>query len=358
MSKDLPQPQQSEEVDLGQLFKLIGNVFNNFFRFVGSLFNKLFLAFVWLVFFIKKHILILAISGIVGIVLGIVLEKTSEPVYKSYITVKQNYDTGENLYNTISYYKDLVKQEDMGTLEKVLDIGSEEAKSILDFEIEPLINENERVKEFDEYLQTLDTAVAKTIEYKTFIKNSRDYSHQYQQITIKAKERKNFKMVFRKIITNIDSNIYFKRGQEKDLRELKEQAAAISKSLIKSDTLLAVYQKAIVKSAENNNDSPAQITIAASRGNVNSSKEFELYKKDLELRQELVEIERELADKEHIIEITSSKQDSGTIDNKKELFATKMGSKRYFAIILTGLTFIVLLGLRFIKFLEQYKDKV
>jgi hypothetical protein len=48
-------PQPSEEVDLGQLFKMIGNAFQRLFQFIGSIFNKLFLAFVWLVFFIKKH---------------------------------------------------------------------------------------------------------------------------------------------------------------------------------------------------------------------------------------------------------------------------------------------------------------
>ncbi|AUP79399.1 YveK family protein [Flavivirga eckloniae] len=357
MSKDLPQPQQSEEVDLGQLFKLIGNAFSNLFRFIGSIFNKLFLAFVWLVFFVKKHAVKLAIAGVVGIVLGIVLEKTSEPVYKSSITVKQNYETGENLYNTISYYKDLIKQEDISTLKSVLGVKEEEAASILNFEIEPLISENEKLQEFDTYLKTLDTSLTKTVDYKTFLKNSKEHNHQYQQITIKAKERNNFKTVFRKIIASIDSNTYFKREQEKDLRELKEQASAISKALVKSDTLLAVYQKAIVKSAENNNDSQAQITIA-NKGNQSSTKEFELYNKDLELRQELVEIEREIANKEHIIEITSSKQDSGTIDDKKELFGNMISPKLYYAIILVGLTFITLLCLRIVNFLERYKDKI
>ena len=57
MSNDLPKPQQSEEVDLGQLFKLIGNAFDRFFRFIGNIFKTLFLAFVWFVFFIKKHII-------------------------------------------------------------------------------------------------------------------------------------------------------------------------------------------------------------------------------------------------------------------------------------------------------------
>ena len=357
MSKDLPQPQQSEEVDLGQLFKLIGNAFNKLFRFIGSIFNRLFLTLVWLVFFVKKHVLKLIIAGVVGGVLGTVLEKTSEPVYKSYITLKQNYDTGENLYNEISYYKDLVKQNDVRTLETALSVTSDEAASILDFEIESVITENQKLKNFDDYLKTLDTTLAKTVEYKTYIKNSKDYNHQYQQITIKAKERKNFKTVFDKILANINSNNYFKREQEKDLEELKEEALAISKSLIKSDTLLAVYQKAIIKSAENNNDFQAKITID-NKGNESSTKEFELYTKDLELRQQLVEVEREIADKEHIIEITSSKQDSGTIDDKKEFFGKSVSPKMYYALILTMLTFIILLGLNLVTFLERYKDKI
>ncbi len=358
MSNDLPQKPESEEVDLGQLFKLIGKGFSNFFNFIGSIFNKFFLGFVWLVFFVKKHAIKLAIAGIAGIVLGTVLEKTSEPVYKSYITVKQNYETGENLYNAISYYNDLVKQGDISTLETVLEVNPEEAASILDFEMEPAISENEKLQEFDEYLKTLDTALAKKVDYKTFLKNSEEYNHQYQQITIKAKERKNFKTVFRKIMANINSNVYFKREQEKDLKELRGQASAISEALIKSDTLLNVYQRAIVKSAENKNDFQSKIAITSDKGRTSSTKEFELYTLHLELKQQLAEVEREIANKEHIIEITSSKQDSGTIDDKKELFGKRVSPKLYYGIILTCLTFLTLLSIRFVKFLERYKDKV
>ena len=42
MSKDLsPQP-ESEEVDLGQLFKVIGNAFQRFFDFIASIFKGLY----------------------------------------------------------------------------------------------------------------------------------------------------------------------------------------------------------------------------------------------------------------------------------------------------------------------------
>ena len=84
MSKDIQKPENnSEEVDLGQLFKMIGNMFDRFFRFLGNIVNKLFLGFVWCVFFVKKHIIILLIAAILGFAFGLFKEKISETVYKS-----------------------------------------------------------------------------------------------------------------------------------------------------------------------------------------------------------------------------------------------------------------------------------
>jgi len=359
MSKDLPQPPQnkSDEVDLGQLFKLIGNAFERFFNFIGSLLNKLFLAFVWCIFFLKKHLIKFVIAGIVGIALGILLEKTSEPVYKSYITVKQNYDTGENLYNAITYYNDLVKQSDSSTLKKALEVENLNVSSILEFEIESVISKNDKLKSYDKYLKELDSAVASTIDYETYINNSKDYTHKYQQITIKSKERDNFKTVFSKIIENINTNKFFKREQTKDSIQLENEKQAILESLRKSDTLLSVYQEAIVKSAENNNDFQGKITIEG-KDSGSSTKEFELYNKVLQLKERIVEIDREIADKEEIVEVLSSKQDSGSIDNRKEVFGISVSQKVFYALALILLSFIVLVGLEFIKFLERYKDKI
>ena len=116
-------PQPSEEVDLGQLFKIIGNGFRSLFQFIGSIFKQLFLAFVWLVFFLKKRAIILLIAAAVGLALGLVLNKTSLPIYKSSISVKQNYPTGQNLYGSIEYYNGLLKDRDYEVLGRVLGIG-------------------------------------------------------------------------------------------------------------------------------------------------------------------------------------------------------------------------------------------
>ena len=349
--------QQNEEVDLGQLFKLIGNMFEKLFKFIGSIFNKLFLAFVWMVFFVKRHFIKLVIAGVVGIGLGVLLEKTSDPVYKSYITIKQNYNTGENLYNAITYYNDLLSEGDVSTLRNVLNIESKEAESILGFQIESVINENDKLKNYDAYLKTLDSTVAATVNYEAYIKNSKDYNHRYQQITIKAKERNNFKTVFNKIISNINSNEYFKNEKFKDSIELDNEKQALKEALDKSESLQNTYKNVLEKGLGNSNGSEIGITFEGANDK-DKTKEFELYKSDLELRQRLIEIDRGIADKKEILEVISSKQDSGTIDDKKEFLGMKLSPKLYFAIILTMLTFITLLGLHVIKFLERYKDKV
>jgi hypothetical protein len=357
MSKDLPQPQESEEVDLGQLFKLIGGAFDRFFKFIGNIFNKLFLAFVWFVFFLKQHFLKFVIAGIVGIVLGVVLERTSESVYKSYIIIKQNYNIGENLYNVIGDYNDLVKQGDIGTLGSALGVNQNEAESILEFEIESVITENQKLKNFDKYLKTLDSALASTVTYKAYIKNSKEYNHQYQQITIKAKERNNFKAVFGKIVDNINLNTYFTRELAKDRVELTNQKQALEDALVKSDSLQITYKRVLEKTLNSKGGSEIGITFEGTNDK-DKTREYDLYQSDLEIQRELVNIEREIADKEYIIEITFTEQDSGSIDNRKEIFGKSISPKIYYAFILTMLTFIVLLGLSFIKFLERYKDKI
>ena len=356
MSKDLPQPQQSEEVDLGQLFKLIGNAFERLFKFIGSIFNKLFLAFVWLVFFVKKHFVKLVIAGVIGIIYGFISQKTSEPVFKSYITVKQNYDTGENLYNSVYYYNDLVAQEDFGTLASVLGITEVKAKSILEFNIESVITENEKIQNYDNYIKTLDSVVASTINYEQYLKNSKDFTHKYQQVSVKAKERTNFGAVFSRLINGISTNEYFKREQEKDLKELLNREIALQKALNESDSLKSTYKKVLVNDLrEDKKGSEIGITFEGTNEK-DKTKEYDLYLNDIELRNELVQIERLKEDKEYIIEVISSKQDSGSIDNKKQIFGVKIGPKLFYGISLAFLTFIVLLGYTFFTFLEKFRE--
>jgi hypothetical protein len=349
-------PQPSEEVDLGQLFKMIGNGFRRLFQFIGSIFKQLFLAFVWLVFFLKKRAIILLIAAAVGIALGLVLNKTSPPIYKSSISVKQNYPTGENLYGSIEYYNGLLKDRDYEVLGRVLGIGEDVSNKIVGFSIEPIITDNDRVVMFDQYITELDSLAASKVEYEAFIDNIEDYKHRNQQISIKSTTRANFKAVFTNIVDNINSNSFFKKEQAKDIFELKESKAAIEQALVQSDSLQRTYKRVLEQQTDAKSGAEIGITFEGDN-DIDKTREYDLYLNDIRLRKELVDINRRLNDIENIVDAISSKQESGFVDNTKELLGMKLSSRTYYPYLFFLLAFVALLGMEFFKFIDKYKPE-
>tara|TARA_B100001093_G_scaffold249238_1_gene238651 strand:- start:320 stop:1384 length:1065 start_codon:yes stop_codon:yes gene_type:complete len=343
----------NEEVDLGQLFNMIGNTFNKFFQFIGSIFSYLFMAFVWLIFFIRRRLIILITAAATGIVIGYVFEKTSPPVYKSSISVKQNYQTGENLYGSINYYNGLLKDRDYVVLSKVLGLKSS-PKEIVGFDIEPIITDNDMLVLFDRYMSELDSLAASKIDFEDFSKNIKNYKHRYQQISIKSRTRVDFNKVFTNIVENIKSNSFFVNEQSKDLAELKASKLALKEALIKSDSLQQTYKRVLEQQIDQKATSEIGITFEGNNEK-DKTREFDLYKNDIDLRDRIVVIERELKDKENIIDVISSKQDNGFVDHTKDFVGLKLPFKQFYLAFVFSIVFIGLLSFEFLKFLEKYK---
>ena len=85
------------------------------------------------------------------------------------------------------------------------------------------------------------------------------------------------------------------------------------------------------------------------------TREFDLYKNDIDLRDRIVVIERELKDKENIIDVISSKQDNGFVDHTKDFIGFKLTFKQFYLAFVFSIVFIGLLSFEFLKFLEKYK---
>lgn len=356
MSENLQQ-QPSEEVDLGHLFKLIGNAFSRLFKFIGSILNSLFLAFVWLVFFIKKHVFKFILAAILGFSFGVLKEKISEPVFKSSIVVKQNYDTGEELNGLIERYNDLISERDSVVLAENLKITTKEANSLKELKLESILDENQKLKLFDVYTKEMDSVLASNISFESYLEKGREYDYRYQKITLKAKTKGVFNKVLTQIVANVESSAFFKNEQMKDLTELTRRENIIKESLKESDSLQKVYQFVLEKSAEATTGSQTSVTIDNTEDK-SITKEFELYTKDIELRRELVQIEREKEDLAKILEIVSNVQNEGTLDSNTEIFGFPLSNKVFYSSFLIILVFMVLIALEFLKFLERFKDKV
>ena len=128
MNKDLPQAQQSEEVDLGQLFKLIGNAIDRFFKFIGGIFKGIFGTIILLLLFIQKHLIKLAIVAILGLGIGIYIDSTIKPRFVSTMVVEPNFNSVQQLYNNINFYNELARVGDSIALATTFGITKTEAK--------------------------------------------------------------------------------------------------------------------------------------------------------------------------------------------------------------------------------------
>lgn len=350
--------QNNDEVDLGQLFQAIGKMFKRFFDFIGSILYSIFLAFVWFVFFLKRNIIILGIAFLIGLIIGYVKFKYSDPVYQSSALIKQNYKTGENLYSILDYYNELISEGDSITLSKSLEIQPSEASKIVGFGVSTDFNQNEKLILYDEYLKEIDTSLASTTDFPTYIENLEDQEFDLQKISVKFTERGLFDKVLNGIVNNIKSIDYFKRLQQRDLKELDRNREMLIASLKQSDSLQKVYQN-VLQLNPDLRDNQTSITIDDGTNQKESTtKEYQLYLNDIKLRRELVKTEREREDLSEIIEVISINQNSGTRLAERSLLGFGVSTKYFYAILLFTITLTVLLIIAFLKYLERYQDKI
>ena len=121
--------------------------------------------------------------------------------------------------------------------------------------------------------------------------------------------------------------------------------------------LKSTYKRVLEQELISNNASEIGITFEGS-GKTKTTREYELYRSDLELERELVETDRALLDKQHIIEIISSNQDAGLMSDTKEILGIELPLSLFLALILFLLTSTVILVSEFLRFIEKYRPKI
>ncbi|WP_282164617.1 hypothetical protein [Cellulophaga baltica] len=300
-------PQQpssnSDEVDLGQLFQLIGNGFRKLFRFIGSIFKGIFGAIIVFLQFIQKHLIKFAIAAIVGLAIGIYLDINKEPQYLSTMVVEPNFNSVQQLYNNINFYDELAKSEDSIALAEALDITLREAGSIKKFTVESYSDENQKVQLFDKFVKSLDTTTQKAIDMEAYLKNFNSLDARFHTIALIATNNGVGKKIQTSIINSISRNDYF--NLQKDISDIniKLQDSIYSKQITEIDSLQLLYKRVMLKEA----DKPMQGTnISLGEGGNKDNKELSLINKMEELKESLVLLNEEKANKSSILNVISA----------------------------------------------------
>lgn len=349
MNKDLPQPQPSDEVDLGQLFKLIGNAFDRFFRFIGNIFKGLFGVIILILFFIQKHFVKMIIVAAVGLVLGTYLDWKKEPKYVSAMVVEPNFNSVQQLYNNINFYNELARSGDSLALSEALDISKKEAYSIKGFKVESYSDENQKILLFDKFVRSLDSTTQKAIDMKAYLMNFNSLDARFHTISVVASDNTVAKKIQPAIISSISNNSYFNLQKDISDENIKLQDSLYIKQIGEIDSLQLLYKRVMLKEA----DRPMQgtsITMGENGGKEN--RELSLINKMEDLKLGLVELNEERANKSSILNVISDFPRKGVRDN-----SILKSYKFLIPCLLLSLTALLLLLISLNRYLKNYKRK-
>ncbi|GAB4514658.1 MAG: hypothetical protein Tsb004_22960 [Allomuricauda sp.] len=296
------QQNNSDEIDLGQLFQMIGRGFQKFFNFIASIFKGIFHLIMLFLLFVQKNIFVIGAALIIGGVGGFVLDSITPEKYISRMVVEPNFNSVQQLYNNIAFYNDLAKAQDSVALATALNITEHEAASIKEIFTDSYSDENQKIKLFDQFIKELDTTTIKAIDYENYLQNFNSMDARFHQISLISTDNRVAKKAQPAIINSISVNEYFKLQKRINDENLKLQEEIYKNQLAEIDSLQSLYRTVLVKEA----DKPMQGTsINLAEGGESKGRELALVQEKDVLKEKLVELNEERANKSTIINVIS-----------------------------------------------------
>ena len=231
-------PNSSEEIDLGQLLKMMRRGLDTMF----TSFLKLFL-------YLKKNFIILAILVITGIILVLVLNQFVPKKLKTEVIVKPNFESKNYLYDVVQEIDANIRERDTLFFKNLgIDIKDLNGFSVT---IEPIEEKSDKAKlendlKFLELLQKFQGDGLVLDVFRAEILKKSTFNH---RITFFYKDANKGDIIVKKFVEYINTNNYFndlkKVYTENAISKIKSNEALI----LQIDELITNYTKNLGESA-------------------------------------------------------------------------------------------------------------
>ncbi|WP_452230575.1 hypothetical protein [Lacinutrix sp. MEBiC02404] len=361
MSDKLPDTNNSEEIDLGQLFSFIERVFKR----IGNFIYKIFSAIVWvlekigililvIISILKKHFLKVLGGCILVYVSFYLLDKYSSKKYQSTIVITQNFQTGNLLYNTISRLNTLAKEKDSVGLSNELGVSLEKASKIVELGVKDYMSKTEFIEAFNEYNAEKDSTAMVTQEAFNDIQDLENFETQI--IFVYSKDPTIYSGMSDAFLKLIESNKYFIEEQQKVTTKIKLEIKTYKDNLVKSEDLQKDYVSILKSyySATDGETSQANVSLNLSNNKEKiNTKEFELLGKQNEARLNIIDLENQLIEKETIVRLQKDFTRAITVDS----FYRKNGKTATMLIAILIVLFYLVKEFKLISFIDYYGKK-
>ncbi|GAA3651551.1 hypothetical protein [Flavivirga jejuensis] len=303
----------SEEIDLGQLFKLIGNTINVFFKRIAIILKTIFHLFILFLLFFRDHFFKFLLALFLGIGVGAYMDYIAVPLYKSTMVIHPNFNSVKQMYSYIEFYNQLAKQQESKELAEVLNIPLEIAKSVKHIEIAAFSDEIQKMKQFSKFIENLDSITLKEIDYQDYLKKFNDINAEFHEIQIEATKPEAAKQCEKVIVTAVQNNEYFKL-----------QKKIYDDNIIVKDTMIRDLQREIknlqsfykeIKILEAQKLEGGTTNINLTDNKIEQISEIELFDQIKKLKDEKVELNIDKGKTINIINVISEFPNKGILIN-------------------------------------------
>ncbi|WP_396632693.1 hypothetical protein [Maribacter sp. R86514] len=273
----------SDEIDLGQLFQLIGRGFNAIFRWILRVF-----------LYLKKNILLLIGLVVVGLAIGYGLNQIISKKYKTEVIVKPQIESKNYLYDVVSEIQSNIKSKDTLFFNSI-GVENIDFKG-LNIEINRVveIGNAESDLKYLELLQSFENTDAISDIVRAELQNKSSFNH---RITFYYKDTAFGKQFAEQILNYINTNAYFNGLLEVYKSNAAARIKEDEKLLEQVDQIITNYTKGLVNNGSSSSndkivlDNQEQVNIAdIFQYKTGLIRDIETKKLELEERKEPVSI--------------------------------------------------------------------
>lgn len=314
MSENTKPTPQNDEVDLAQLFKMIGNALQKLYDFIVSIFKGLFRVLLLILAHFYKRAKWYAIAAFVGLVAGYFMDKSSEKLYYANMLIKTNFDSAFQVYENIKNLHKLAKVEkDTVKLAEILDIDVSDAASLNGFYIEPDKSKAEEIEKFSTYFEALDSLTKTTTTFTDYQKGIRSYDYKKHQIGVISLDKSVYNKIRNSFVQAISKNSYLDELLDVNQKNLDSHDSTLVKQEKNIDKLVQTYID--IRINEANKEITANSGTNFYLGNAQKTEllveEAPLIKEKLELASQRRKINKDKVEMSSIVSILSDFPETG-----------------------------------------------
>ncbi|CAM4152195.1 hypothetical protein ZORO111903_03860 [Zobellia roscoffensis] len=317
----------SDEIDLGQLFKMIANGFNR----LGLAFLRVFLYF-------KKHAFILIGLIVLGIAISFVLSSFVNKKLKTEAIVRPNFESTDYVYDVVDEIQSNIFSQDTVFFQK-MGLSVEDLQGFR-IEIQPISDPEETKEEAQqelEYLKLLQSFKEESFVVDIVRSELTKKSIIAHRITFTYINAKKGNVIAEKLLNYINNNSYY----DKVIKTSKENAEQrISKNTLlisQIDNLIDNYTKTLL---QNNTEKPGGSVYMENESALNIASLLTLKNRFLK---EIEEKKSELTEQTEILSVINM--------GKPQVFKKPFFNNKFF-LVPTALV-VLFFAISFIRFLNK-----